>query len=122
MRRKTFLTFKLDRFIRSLSSVEKSQFFATFVKTARNSLLDACDVKIAPTHQTVAIVGEDVDVLVIMMGLNTSPNVYLLKPGKGKAPQLLYQPQSAMKQNLAKHMMFPHAMSRCDSTKARLNS
>ncbi|CAH1101605.1 unnamed protein product [Psylliodes chrysocephalus] len=50
------------------------------------------------------------------MGLNTSPNVYLLKPGKGKAPQMLYQSQSAVKQNIAKHMMFLHAMSRCDST------
>ncbi|CAH1113243.1 unnamed protein product [Psylliodes chrysocephalus] len=51
---------------------------------------------LAPTHQTVAIVREDVDLLVIMMGINTSSNVYLLKPGKGKAPQLLYQPQSTI--------------------------
>ncbi|CAH1106226.1 unnamed protein product [Psylliodes chrysocephalus] len=50
-----------------------------------------------------------------MVGHNTSPNVYLLKPGKGKAPQLLYQPHSAVKQNLAKHMMFLQAMSGCDS-------
>ncbi|CAH1104434.1 unnamed protein product [Psylliodes chrysocephalus] len=57
-----------------------------FVRTAES---------LVPTHQTVAIVGEDVDLMVIMMGLNTSPNVYLLNPGKGKAPQLLYQPQSA---------------------------
>lgn len=76
---------------------------------------------LAPTHQTVVIVGEDVDLLVIMMGLNTSPNVYLLKPGKGKAPQLLHQPQSAVKQNLAKHMMFLHAMSGCDSTSSLYN-
>ncbi|CAH1109408.1 unnamed protein product [Psylliodes chrysocephalus] len=73
------------------------------------------------THQTVAIVGEDVDLLVIMMGLNTSPNVYLLKPGKGKPPQLLYLPQSAVKQNLAKHMMFLHAMSGCNSTSSLYN-
>ncbi|CAG9766606.1 unnamed protein product [Ceutorhynchus assimilis] len=71
---------------------------------------------LASTNQTVAIVGEDIDLLIIMMGLSTSPNVYLLKPGKEKTPQLLYQPQSAVKQNLAKHMMFLHAMSGCDST------
>ncbi|CAH1106556.1 unnamed protein product [Psylliodes chrysocephalus] len=40
---------------------------------------------LAPTDQTVAIVREDVNLLVIMMDLNTSPNVYLLKPEKRKS-------------------------------------
>ncbi|CAH1110057.1 unnamed protein product [Psylliodes chrysocephalus] len=47
------------------------------------------------------------------MDLNTSPNVYLLKAGKWKAPQLLYQPQCEVKRNFVKHMMYLNAMSGC---------
>ncbi|CAH1102787.1 unnamed protein product [Psylliodes chrysocephalus] len=68
-----------------------------------DSLIVRTAESLAPTTQTVAIVWKDVDLLVIMMGLNSSPIVYLLKPGKGKAPQFL------------------RSMSGCDSTSSLYN-
>ena len=76
---------------------------------------------LASAHKSVAIVGEDVDLLVIMMDLQTPPNVYFLKPGRGKAPQLLYHPGSAVEKSVANYMLFLHAMSGCDSTSALFN-
>lgn len=76
---------------------------------------------LAPFHKNVAVVAEDVDILVIMMGLRISDNIYLLKPGRGKDPPLLYHPKSAVNEGLYNHMMFLHAMSGCDSTSAIFN-
>lgn len=62
------------------------------VKTANSLISD---------HESVAVVGEDVDLLVIMIGTNTSPNVYFLKPGKGKAPPSLYHLPNAFNKDVA---------------------
>jgi len=43
----------------------------------------------ASAHKSVEIVGEDVDLLIIMMGLKTPSNVYFINLGRGKTPQLL---------------------------------
>lgn len=69
---------------------------------------------------SVVIVGEDIDLLVILTGLCKSENnIYFLKQGKGKAGNILYSPAAsnldpAVKENI----LFLHAFSGCDTTSA----
>ncbi|KAF2887680.1 hypothetical protein ILUMI_18493, partial [Ignelater luminosus] len=51
----------------------------------------------ASQFSTVTVVGEDINLLVILTGLsNNASNVYLLKPGKGKTPQQMHSPRTAI--------------------------
>ncbi|KAF2885368.1 hypothetical protein ILUMI_20837 [Ignelater luminosus] len=57
-----------------------------------NSIIDA-----ASQSSTVTVVGEDIALLVILTGLsNNASNVYLLKSDKGKTPQQMYLPETAI--------------------------
>lgn len=73
---------------------------------------------LASHHSSVTVVGEDVDLLVIMIGLCTPSNVTFLKPGKGKVQSKLYNPKSTIDKTVADHILFLHAMSGCDTTSA----
>lgn len=78
---------------------------------------------LAPSNEYVTVVGEDIDLLVILIGL-CSPdikNVFFLKPGKGKVSQTLYNPHLAADKTLSDHILFLHAMSGCDTTSALFN-
>jgi len=78
---------------------------------------------LAPLNKYVTVVGEDIDLLVILIGL-CSPdikNVFFLKPGKGKVSQTLYNPHLAIDKTLSDHILFLHAMSGCDTTSALFN-
>ncbi len=75
----------------------------------------------AHNHDNVIIIGEDVDLLVILIGLCNSPNVYFLKPGKRNIAQKIYSPMSAVDRTVTKHILFLHAMSGCDTTSALYN-
>lgn len=61
------------------------------------------------------------DLLVIMIGLPTAPNVYFLKPGRKNVPSTVYHPRSAVHPLIAENILFLHAMSGCDTTSALFN-
>lgn len=90
-------------------------------KEDADTLIIGTAITLAQTHESVVVVGQDVDLPVIMAGLCTSPNVHFLKPGKGKVPQVMYHPQSALDKTVAQHILFLHAMSGCDTTSALFN-
>lgn len=84
-------------------------------------LIISTALDMAHNHDNVIIIGEDVDLLVILIGLYNSPTVYFLKPGKGNITQKIYSPMSAVDRTVAKNILFLHAMSGCDTTSALYN-
>lgn len=79
-------------------------------------------LSLAERTETVVVVGEDIDLLVILTGLCQRENVFFLKPGKGNVPPTTYSPVHALQNKTIKeHIMFLHAMSGCDTTSAPYN-
>lgn len=75
---------------------------------------------LAQQHNSVVIVGEDVDLLVIMIGRcrGVHANVYFLKPGKGTVSPLIFSPDCQPDQSISDNILFLHAMGGCDTTSA----
>jgi hypothetical protein len=69
-------------------------------------------------HDLVVLVGEDIDLLVILIGTQSPDNLYFFKPGRGKVAPIVYHPQTTTETSLVEHMLFIHAISGCDSTSA----
>jgi predicted nuclease of predicted toxin-antitoxin system len=61
----------------------------------------------AHNHDNVIIIGEDVDLLVFLIGLCNSPNVYFLKLGKRNITQKIYSPMSAVDRTVASSQTYP---------------
>lgn len=72
---------------------------------------------------TVEIVGEDIDLLVILLGLAPqSRNIFFRKPAKGKVPPSLYSPSAlGCSESVATNILFLHAFSGCDTTSSFFN-
>lgn len=74
-------------------------------------------------NHPVVIVGEDVDLLVILTALTGSnPNICFLKQGKGNIDNKLYTPTSLKYSSIVRdNILFVHAFSGCDTTSAFFN-
>ncbi|GBL77671.1 hypothetical protein AVEN_152898-1 [Araneus ventricosus] len=76
-------------------------------------------LEIEKGSQCVVVVGEDIDLLVIKAASTNSENIFFLKPGRGKAEDVLY---CATTLNIAPHMrdniLFLHVFSCCDTISA----
>ena len=60
-----------------------------------DTLIVATAIEESTKPQSVTIVGEDVDLLIILTALSGSnTNIYMLKPGKGNLESKLYTPSS----------------------------
>ncbi|XP_057656427.1 uncharacterized protein LOC130893976 [Diorhabda carinulata] len=75
---------------------------------------------LAQQHNCVVIVGEDVNLLVIMISRcrDVNSNIYFLKPGKGAVSQLIFSPDCHPDQSISDNILFLHAMGGCDTTSA----
>ncbi|GBM10481.1 hypothetical protein AVEN_109288-1 [Araneus ventricosus] len=78
-------------------------------------------VAFIPTHPPVIVIGERIDIFVILIGIFTFDNVYFLKPGKGKSAEKIFSPHTALEKTIADNILFIHAMSGCDTTSALFN-
>nr|GBL94911.1 hypothetical protein AVEN_270754-1 [Araneus ventricosus]GBL94920.1 hypothetical protein AVEN_30629-1 [Araneus ventricosus]GBL94934.1 hypothetical protein AVEN_55367-1 [Araneus ventricosus]GBL94961.1 hypothetical protein AVEN_158221-1 [Araneus ventricosus] len=67
------------------------------------------------------VIGEDIDLFVILIGIFTFDNVYFLKPGKEKIDEKIFSPRIALEKTIADNILFIHAMSGCDTTSALFN-
>ncbi|GBN64441.1 hypothetical protein AVEN_243947-1 [Araneus ventricosus] len=76
---------------------------------------------LAPTHPSVVVIGEDIDLFVILIGIFTFGHVYFLKPGKLKIAEKIFSPHTALEKTIADNILFIHAMSGCDTTSALFN-
>ena len=77
-------------------------------------------MNLAEDHSLVVIVGEDIDLLVIMVGRcrGIYDNVYFLKPGKGKTSSSMFSPNCQLEEIIADNILFLHAIGGCDTTSA----
>lgn len=70
----------------------------------------------ASKYEAVVIIGEDIDLLVILTGTAaTVKNVYFRKPGRGNSPEVMYC-SSSFKYNSQENVLLLHAISGCDTT------
>lgn len=60
------------------------------------------------------VVGEDVDLLVILIGICKADNVFFMKSEKDNVPEATYSPLVAVTSPVKEHILFLHAMSGCD--------
>ncbi|CAH0757850.1 unnamed protein product [Diatraea saccharalis] len=105
-----------------LITMLKSRFEQAGINTYQSdddadTLIVTTAIQKTASHETVLIVGEDVDLLVILMAY-PNPNVYLMKPGRNKIPTKYYNTNSLLEPSVKEHILFLHAFSGCDTTSA----
>ncbi|CAK1586839.1 unnamed protein product [Parnassius mnemosyne] len=78
-----------------------------------------CELDKAAVHPTVVIVGEDVDLIVLFMGL-APPNInlFFMKPGRGKVETKLFSVRQLQQLPFGKTILLLHSFSGCDTTSA----
>lgn len=78
-----------------------------------------CAIDKAPLHRTVAVVGEDVDLLVLLIALSPATNnIFFIKPGRGKAETQIFSSQELQQLEFSDSILFLHSFSGCDTTSA----
>lgn len=106
-----------DRFMKLLSSAMQASSIVTDQASEDADRLIVATAKcLSPTYDAVIIVGEDIDLLVLLTG--TTPavnNVYLKKPARGKHPDAIYS-STSYKYNSKGCILLLHAISGCDTT------
>ena len=77
----------------------------------------------ADNYNQVNIIGEDIDLLVLLTGLGRHlQNVFFKKPSRGRTPEQLFSPSSfKYDESIAQHILFLHAFSGCDTTSSVFN-
>ncbi|KAJ8871917.1 hypothetical protein PR048_028257 [Dryococelus australis] len=83
-----------------------------------DTLIVNTTLSLAPSNVTVIVVGEDVDLLVILIDLCRAGNFFFLKPGKHTVSPATFSPTNAASSTVAENILFLHAMSGCDTTSA----
>lgn len=89
-----------------------------------DTLIVQTAIQMSSIYDSVTIVGEDVDFLVLLTGLaNGRDNIFVRKPGKGRTPETLYNPNclnSRYSKSFRDNILFLHAFRGCDTTAAAL--
>lgn len=75
------------------------------------------------SKEQVVIIGDDVDLLVLLTALASEDqsNVYIKKPAKGKIPENTYNAGCLKYESIKKLILLLHAFSGCDTTSALYN-
>lgn len=100
---------------------EASNFMVKQATEDADTLIINTAISISSTFDSVIVVGEDVDLLILFTALSKRSNVYILKPGKGKNCQRIYSKDSIIDKTDADNILFLHAFSGCDTTSALFN-
>lgn len=102
---------------------DESNIVVTQAVEDADSLIINTAINMSPSHDSVFVVGEDIDLLVLLTGLaRHHKNVYFRKPGKGKIVKKIYSPRSLQYGDIvADNILFLHAFSGCDTTPAIFN-
>lgn len=72
-------------------------------------------ISLAAEYDAVEIIGEDIDLLVLMTSLAQGLSIYFRKPGRGGAPDKLFT-TSSYKYSAPENLLLLHALSGCDTT------
>ncbi|GBM68233.1 hypothetical protein AVEN_268717-1 [Araneus ventricosus] len=89
-------------------------------KVDADTYIVRCGLEKATSHPTVAIIGEDVDLIMILIALAPAENdIYFMKPGKGKVEAKIFSTRKLQKElSFAQTNFLLHAFSGCDTTSA----
>jgi 5'-3' exonuclease len=106
-----------DRFVKLLSTEMQASNIATEQAYEDADRLIVVTAKcLSPKYDAVVIVGEDIDLLVLLTGITPMVNnVYLKKPARGKQLDTIYS-ASSYKYNSKGCILLLHAISGCDTT------
>ncbi|GBL82939.1 hypothetical protein AVEN_106441-1 [Araneus ventricosus] len=95
---------------------QKEGFVVKQAEEDADYLIIKSALEIDKGSQCVVVIGEDINLLVIMEASNNSENIFFLKPGRSKAEDALY---CAAILNIAPYIrdniLFLHAFSGCDT-------
>lgn len=70
-------------------------------------------------YDSVTIIGEDIDLLVLLVAMgNSEEKVYFKKPSHGNTPEKIYSTNSFKHKDLQSYLLFLHAFTGCDTTSA----
>lgn len=73
----------------------------------------------AANNSVTAVVGEDVDLIVLLMALTPSAKeIFFVKPGRGKMETRIFSSQELQKLSFCCSILFLHSFSGCDTTSA----
>jgi len=76
-------------------------------------------MEVSQDYQAVFIIGEDIDLLVLLTALNpVDSNIFFCKPSKGKVEQKIFSTNSFKYPAIRQYLLFIHAFSGCDTTSA----
>lgn len=109
-----------SRLISMLSvKFEANNFVVKQAQDDADVLIIETALECSRTNRTV-VVGEDVDLLVILVGrAPINEEIFFLKPGKGKVQRKLYSSRSFNKyEDIRDNLLFLHAFTGCDTTSA----
>ncbi|GBN80368.1 hypothetical protein AVEN_190500-1 [Araneus ventricosus] len=112
------------RFIQLLRQKMTSKGIQTRVaKGDADSYIVRCLLEKATSHPTVAIIGEDVDLIVILIAsAPPESDIYFMKPGKGKVEAKIFSTRNLQKElPFAQTILLLHAFSGCDTTSAAMD-
>lgn len=81
-----------------------------------------CALDKAALHPTVTIIGEDVDLIVLLTAFSQpGTNIHFMKPGRGNAESKLFSSNKLQQLPFAETILLLHAFSGCDTTSAIYN-
>ncbi|GBN72540.1 hypothetical protein AVEN_37132-1 [Araneus ventricosus] len=75
----------------------------------------------APTHPSVVVIGEDIELFVILIGICTFRQRIFPKTRKRKIAEKIISPHTVLEKTITDNILFIHAMSGCDTTSALFN-
>lgn len=99
-----------------METLDAAQIPAKQAEEDADMLIVTTAIDISPVYQTVTVVGEDVDLIVLLVGLSAPENVFFLKPGRGKSPSHCYYPKTLVHERISQNILFLHAVTGCDTT------
>lgn len=107
------------RFIAMLKKeLEQSGFRVEQAVEDANTLIVNTAIQMSSSFESVFIVGEDIDLLVLLTRLASQhANIFFRKPGKGRTPEKIYTSRSLKYgEVIADNILFLHAFSGCATT------
>lgn len=116
--------FNKTRLINFLAKKIEAQGLIAVVATGdADTKIVSCGSQAANQHQTVTVIGEDIDLLVLLIALiPPEKEMYFFKPSRGKVESRWHNVANFQKLPYAKTILLLHSLSGCDTTSAIFKS
>lgn len=101
-----------------MKRLQSQGFFCKQVEEDADADIIKTSIEVArDTNKTVIVVGQDIDLLVLLNQLNSNNHdIYFLKPGSGNGKNLFFTSNSFKHESFKNIVAFLHCFSGCDTT------